>query len=146
MIDNLEQTLRDILGFLRLRPIGVKDLIERAQVEQLRGSKFQVNAVREGLTPEKRFLEAWKDYLTESQIAYVEWKCSREMAILGYGRIGKVGGGVQLRQEMGSWSMPKDLLIVVEYLKNWPSYPLYTMMRKSAFMSCRFVCKVTGIG
>jgi hypothetical protein len=146
MIDNLERTLGDILEFLDLQPMRIKDLIQRAQVEELRGSKFKVNAVREGLKPEKKFVEAWKDYLTESQIAHVEAKCSREMAILGYGRVGQAGGGVQGKPDMGSWAMAKDLLVVVEYLKSWPSYLLYTVIRKGVFISCRFVCKATGIG
>jgi hypothetical protein len=146
MIDNLERTFGDILGFLKLRPMGIKELMERAQVEELRGSKFQVNAVREGLKPRKKFVEAWKGYLTEGQIAHVEAKCSREMAILGYGRVGQVSGGLRGKPDMESWAMAKDLLVVMEYLKSWPSYLLYTMMRKGIFMSCRFVCKATGMG
>ena len=93
------------------------------------GSGFEINTVRDGVLPDPRRIDDWQSVLRPAEIAYIERTCAREMEVLGYLPLASgTTAGFALADALRKL---QDVRVVYRYLRHWPTYPLYTFLRKA---------------
>jgi hypothetical protein len=148
LICSYDKTLENIFHFLKLDPIDLNSIEQNARVTSFSGSKFQVNAVRGGLRPQKHAIDKWESILNENEIAYIEHRCASEMNVLGYEPSLSPSYSLDSRWRRSVLYVNdlilklKDVAIMVEYLMRWPEYLLHTGLRKLAFLCFSVLHKI----
>ena len=143
-VNNLEFFLEKIFDYLDVLPITIPEIKRKGTTPTLKGSRFEIITVREGLEPQKKFIDTWKKSLTPNQISQIETICFKEMKILGYTPISfpNVSKKYFFRKQY-QFSI-KDLLIFFEYIHKWPQYLFHTAIRKITFSFFYQIQKVRG--
>jgi len=136
VIAHFSDVLVDLFQFLGLHALNIHEVLQFGSTPGFKGSKFEVNAVREGLAPQKEIMNHWKRVLTEEQIRKIEILCASGMKALGYDFFFPQSNAVRTLKKAKDWTGLKDVLILFEYLKKWPSYLLCTFLRKMCFLFC----------
>lgn len=134
LVTDGEKIIERIQRFVGIEPLSLQVLVANGRVEVQGRSGFENNAVRGGLIPDPKRLEAWRKVLTAADIAEVEAACGAEMDLLGYQPISSAPKrirGVDVRRLI-------DIRIVFEYLRFWPSYLVYTVLRRSLLRTFAF--------
>lgn len=129
LIQRYEDTLARVFRFLGLPPVSIDQLVENARPVFFPGSGFEINTVRDGVLPDPRRIEDWQSVLRPAEIAYIESACALEMEVLGYPRLASgTNGGFALADALRKL---QDVRVIYRYLRYWPTYPLYTLLRKA---------------
>lgn len=141
-VGNFETFIRAIFEYLGVPPISKEEVISRGTTPPLKGSRFDVITVRDGLAPHKKNIDNWKRFLTRQQITEIEKSCADGMEILGYTSISNLKDSKYSYKGESAWGSIKDFLIFIEYIKKWPSYLIHTVIRKTVFGLCYLIYKV----
>lgn len=138
LICRFEETMNHILRFLQLPTVPVENLLQQAKPVFFSKSGFEINTVRNGVKPDPQRINDWQTILRDDEIAAIEGLCSREMAVLGYDPIatGVHGFGFFWRDLADRVS---DARIIYRYIRYWPSYLFYTLMRKAVLLPVRLL-------
>ena len=134
LIENFDDNIKFIFSYLDLEPIDKKKIFTNGKTLSLKGSKFEINAVRSDLKPQVKKIDSWKNKLNENQIYLIENICAKEMQFFHYkttlnGINNRIGYLVCKDFLVGF----KDMLIFFEYMRKWPQYIIYTVLRKIIF-------------
>ncbi len=132
LITDYENSIAQIFDYLQVPPITAAEVNARGRPVFFKRSRFKMNTIRGDLYPNPEQLTNWKTELSNTEIAYIESQCMREMQLMGYepiasGKPGKAG--------LQGW---KDGAIVVQYLLKWPEYLFFTVLRKMIFTLFRW--------
>ena len=134
LIASFDDTMAAVLEFIGVAPVSAEAMVAAGRPQAFRTAQFDNNAVRDGLRPQARLMDRWKDALPTDEIALIERMCGREMEALGYARMTDAGGpaiaaaSVWTRDTIRGMS---DIAIVLEYLQRWPRYLAHTIIRKA---------------
>ena len=128
LITDFDEQLTGIFRFLGLTRVPTAQLMDNARPVFFSRSRFENNTIRNGVLPDTGRIDDWKSILTPAEIAYIEAACAPEMASLGYAASAPTTqGGLSTRDTIQKL---RDIEIVYRYLRYWPSYPFYTLLRK----------------
>jgi len=141
-VRNFDSLLEKIFLYLGVTPIGKNEVVLRGSTPKLKGSKFQIITVRDGLEPHEKLIDTWKNTLTPKQILQIETACSHEMKILGYSPSSNLAEFKENILDKYYREYIKDFLILLEYLHKWPHYLFHTAMRKAVFAVCYMLHKI----
>jgi len=140
-IRGCDAKLDEIFDFLNLSSVPLANLVQNARPVFFRRSGFEINTVRDGVLPDNARIDDWRKILSEREISYIERVCGRQMDILGYDRYSCNSGK--------SFSLLKDFLdrisdvrIAYRYMRYWPTYPMYTLLRKLVLLPFRIFARV----
>ena len=122
-------TLERVWHFLHLPPIPFAQVLERAEVRPLVGSRFAVNTVRDGVRSDPMKAETWRHHLAAAQRAYIDQVCAESMGRLGYQPDTRAEEPPSLRGD--HVQALRDIGILWEYLHHWPAYLLHTGLRRA---------------
>ena len=127
-----------IFAYLGVESIDREEIVRQGSGPSFRGTRFEDNALRQGMEPRVERIEAWRTTLTKEQVRYIESACWYEMGILGYRATSDIEemGHTRLRSRNEWIPKTQDILILFEYLYRWPRYLLHTALRQILFAVC----------
>ena len=141
LVSRFEKTMGDMIQFLQLAPVPMETLQQAAKPVFFSRSGFENNTIRGGVRPDPRRINDWQGVLTEDEVAAIEKACGREMEVLGY--------EYSTSRSPGASFFWKDLVnqlsdarIIYRYLRYWPGYLLYTILRKLLLYPVRLLARV----
>ncbi len=144
LINNFDKLLREMFKFLSVAPISRDEVVSQGTTPRLKGSKFEIITVRDGLAPQRKIVDNWKKSLTQKQIQKIESFCAKGMERLGYSPISHLIDEDLICSKEEEFMFFKDFLILLEYLHKWPSYLFHTAIRKGVFKACYWIHKLCG--
>ena len=128
LVSNPEASLARILEFLQLRQVALDELLKNTRPVFFSRSRFENNTIPNGVLPDPSRISDWQSVLSPSEVSYIESTCLHEMEVLGYSTVMQTPGrGIPATDAI---ERVRDIRIVLRYLAKWPTYPLYTGIRK----------------
>lgn len=137
LLNDFDTVIKEIFNFLNLPPLTQKDIERNAKVLGLSGTGFSQIAVREGVTPQKKFIDSWKFNLTAHQIDYIEKICGSEMIKLGYTCSSELCDKWHPVFNRYLLDIIKDIRIIIQYIRHWPSRLISILIREFLFFIFR---------
>lgn len=144
LVGDPENEWRRICDFVGVKRISLSTVAGQARIERFTRSRFDNNAVRDGVAPTAARRERWRETLTAEEIAFVETACRPEMKALGYEPIREVSQSRVPRPVQEVVRQVGDVRIVGQYLRHWPEYLVWTVLRKVSFGVGRLFYAVRG--
>jgi len=139
LIRDPQATMDAVFRFLGTDPMPLATLEQNARPVFFSRSRFPMNTIRDGMPPDTASIDAWRAVLSPALQAYIERRCRHEMRILGY-EPEQIQSRRQERLSV-AWQNVlgalKEPWIVVRYAWYWPEYPIWVLLRKSAFLAAR---------
>ena len=137
LIQRFDEHLPRLFEFINLSPLPRDEVMRQGKVAQFTIGGFDVaaNNVRDGLEPQPRTIDAWKNSLSEGQCRAVERICMPLMRELGYEPLSPGPTGLKLRtMEPVRLKLDrlKNLAVLWQYVRYWPAYLLHTILRTVA--------------
>lgn len=130
LILSYDETLEQIFRFLSLEPINRDEVNQRGRPAFFKRSRFKMNTIRGGLTPDPRMINSWMNVLNEQEVRYIEHTCGEGMRIMGYEPVSNPEIPLGKRFVVDGL---KDVSIFFQYLFRWPEYLLITLIRYVVF-------------
>lgn len=136
-----EKTWREICKLCAIAEVPLAEITDHAEAPVYSRSRFPSNAIRDTAFPAPKHLHTWRHQLTVDEIQYIEHQCLDEMQVLGYVQEHPQTKTYRIKRE--TLRKTKDILIIMEYLRKWPEYLAWTLLRRMAMLIFRGRRRIT---
>lgn len=143
LILNFNQKMEKILKFIDVSPFNFNNLFcLNITPEQITGSSYSTETIRDGLMPQEKNINNWRNELTNQQIAYIQYTCQEEMKFLGYKQVEEIKFKHSKLFHFDLIGWVKEPYFLFENLIRFPGYTFYYFFRKFTFSCLKTFRKV----